>query len=583
VNKLRRMVRFVTPYKWRLGFFLFTAVGFSASNSLPFLIMKRFLDIILDRESPAEQMWSPFWRAVTVLALLLLVRVYFVIRREVAQMYLSQVAVRDATDRVTAHVLDRPMAFFDRWRSGELISRISFDSAALAQTVKIFATFIREPMTMAAILATLFYMNWRLTIIAIVGLPLAAWPIAALSKRIRQASRRAREVGAERADAMVQVFGGVRVVKGFVREGFEAGSFKRTNASIFGHVMRRVRAHSNMKGILEFIGGAALIAVFVVGYFMIVGGLTTPAELLTFIIALIGFSAPMKALGEANSAVQEALPGAERLFHLLDDDMRLYTPPHPRAAWRVEREIAFEHVGFTYGREEVLKDVDLSFQAGQVNAIVGPSGSGKSTALNLIARFYDPVAGCVSVDGVDLREIDVNGWLGQIGLVTQEPFLFNTSIRDNIRYGRLDATDDEVQQAAKTANIHEEILRFDGGYEALAGERGMQLSGGQRQRICLARALLRDPAILLLDEATSSLDSTSERIVQAAIDQAQAGRTSVVVAHRLSTIKNADMIYVMVDGRVESSGSHDELLLASPTYRALWETQQGEQRASEIA
>ena len=589
MNKLIRMARFITPYRWRLFFFFFTAVGFSLFSSLPILIIRQFLEILIRAgevkpgESAAEaeilkraaENAADFWFYAGLLVAVEVVRAYFVVRREVAQWYLSQIAVRDATNRVAAHVLQRPLAFFDRWRSGELIDRITRDSTALVYTIRIFTTFIREPLTMIAVLGVLFSMNPLLTLISLAGLPIAALPVVLLSKRIRNASRREREVHADRADVMLQVFSGVRVVKGFGREDVETASFRTKNDGILQHAMKRGRAAANMKGILEIVGATAAVGAFVAGFMMIRRDLTTPSELLTFIIALGLFGGPLKSMGNANSLVQDALPGAERLFSLLDIDDKLEESPGAQSARRPERSITLTDVAFSYGREQVLSGVDIEIQAGKVTAIVGPSGSGKSTVLNLVARFYDPTRGGVAVDGTDLKGIKLDEWLGQLGLVTQDPFLFNTSIRDNIRYGRPDATDEEVEGAARVANIHDDIVGFEGGYDAIAGERGSQLSGGQRQRICLARALIRDPAVLLLDEATSSLDSAAERVVQEAIERAQAGRTSIVVAHRLSTIRNADRIYVMVDGAIEASGTHDVLLSSSRTYEHLWRIQQG--------
>jgi subfamily B ATP-binding cassette protein MsbA len=575
VSNLRRMAQYITPYKLRFAFFLFTAIGYSAFSSLPIFIIKRFLEIFVEGTGATGDADAEFWTCVLLLALVEIVRVYFIIRREVAQQYLAQVAVRDATNKVIAHVIARPLAFFDRWRSGELISRISHDSQALANSIQIFTIFVREPLTIAAVLAALFTMNWRLTLVVLVGLPLAAIPVMFLNKRIRKSSRLASEVTAERADALVQVITGMRIVKGFHRESTEADAFIRKNVSIFGHLVRRMRASANMKGVVEFVTAIAIVLVFVAGYELIARGLTTPSELLTFVIGLGSFTAPIKHLAHMNAIIQESLPAAERLFKLLDTDDHLWSPASPRPASRPKRSIALRGVAFSYGRETVLSDLTIEIPVGTTTAIVGPSGSGKSTVLNLVARFHDPVSGRVEVDGVDLKEIDVEGWLGQIGLVTQDPFLFNMSIRDNIRYGRLDATDAEIEAAARLANIHDDIGKFEGGYDAMAGERGAQLSGGQRQRICLARALVRNPSILLLDEATSSLDSAAERIVQDAIERAQAGRTCVTVAHRLSTIVNADRIYVLVEGSVEAHGTHEELLASSATYRHLWRIQQG--------
>ena len=570
MHKLRRMFRFVKPYKLRLVFFLFTAIGYSAMTALPALVIREFIAVLIERTDLAR-----FWQSALLLALVWLFRVYFIMRRHVAEGYLSHVVVRDATNRVMAHTLEQPLGFYDRWRSGELMSRITHDALALNQSVRIFTAFVREPLSVVAVVAMLAWLSLKLTLVGVVGFPLAAIPVVYLSNKIRQASRRARESVADRSDAMVQAFGGMRVVKGFGREDLETEKFAGTNNSIFDYTMRYVRAHASMRGILETVGGIGAVGVFIIGGLMVMDGKLSPQDFLTFMVMLPALYQPTKQLGQANAQIQEALPGAERLFALLDAEEKLPVADNPAKIEDLKDAVRLADVSFNYGREKVLEGVALDVTAGKVTAIVGPSGSGKSTVLNLVARFYDPVEGRVTVDGTDLRDADLDRWRDQMGLVTQEPFLFNTSIRDNIRYGRLDATDEEVEAAARTANIHDDIAALPEGYETPAGERGAQLSGGQRQRICLARALVRNPSVLLLDEATSSLDSVSEREVQAAIDRAQSGRTSLVVAHRLSTIMNADRIYVMVGGKIEASGTHGELLAESPTYERLWTIQQG--------
>lgn len=263
------------------------------------------------------------------------------------------------------------------------------------------------------------------------------------------------------------------------------------------------------------------------------------------------------------------------MFELLDANEHLPVAPDAKPAQAPKEAIRLCKVCFSYDKKPVLDHVDIEIPAGKTTAIVGPSGSGKSTVVNLVARFYDPNSGTVEVDGQDLKRLEPASWLKLLGLVTQEPLLFNASIKDNIRYGRLEATDAEIEVAAKLAGIHEEILKLPHGYDTIVGERGTRLSGGQRQRICIARALVRNPAVLLLDEATSSLDSASERQVQEAIARAKTGRTTLVVAHRLSTVIDADRIYVLVDGKIEAYGTHEALLEKSPTYKRLWELQQG--------
>jgi len=575
LKKLLRMFRFVSPYKWRLFGFIFFSLAFSAFASLPLLIVRDFLKVVFERGDRDK-----FYTTVGLLLACWIMRGYLLFRREVAAHYLANIAVRDATNRVMSHLVRRPLAFYDKWRSGELISRVSTDANALSMTIAIFAILVREPLTMLGVLAVIFAMNWKLALIGVIGIPVAAVPIALLGRVVRRASRRTREHGADRSDAMVQVFGATRVVKAFGREETEGERFAACNDSILRFTMKAVRASASLGGLVEVMNGIGAVAVVFVGGLMVLDERLAAADFFTFMFAFVSLHRPTRTLGAANSQINSFLPGAERLFELLDVKDSLPVPPDAVAAGPLRDAIRFRDVRFSYGREEVLAGVDLEMGAGKVTAIVGPSGSGKSTLVNLAARFYDPASGSVEVDGVDLRNVRPGSWLDQLGLVTQDPVLFNSSIRDNIRYGRLDATDADVEGAARLANIHGDIMKLPEGYDTPAGERGMQLSGGQRQRICLARALVREPAVLLLDEATSSLDSASERLVQEAIASAQKGRTSIVVAHRLSTVMDADRIYVLVGGRVEAAGRHDELLDTSTTYRHLWDIQQGAVRAN---
>jgi len=568
------MFRFVRPYRWRLFFFLFTAIGYSAFNSLPILIVRELLGVIIDARQT-----EPLYRMVLLLSLIEIVRTYFIVRRDLAEKYLAHIAVRDATNKVMAHLMCQSLRFFERHRSGEILSRATADSQALAETVGIFTVLVSEPLTVVGAVVVLLTLNWKLALLGLVGIPVAAWPFLILSRRMRIASRQARESVADRADAMVQSLGGVRVVKGFRQEDHETARFTATNNDIFTHTIKRVRAEALSKGVVELVAGGGMVLVVLVGGLLCIRGIAGEKmgaeDLFAFVFALGVLVKPLRDIGKANGRIQDALPGAERLFELLDANEELPVDAHAANVARLREAIRLRGVGFSYGREAVLDGVSLDIEAGKVTAIVGPSGSGKSTVVNLVARFYDPDSGTVEADGLDLRNARIESWLDQIGLVTQDPVLFNTSVRQNIRYGRLDATDEEVEAAARTANIHDEVMQFTDGYETLAGERGAQMSGGQRQRICIARALVRHPAVLLLDEATSALDSASERIVQEALDRAVVGRTVLVVAHRLSTVRNADRIYVLVGGRVEASGRHEDLLDTSPTYRRLWTIQQG--------
>jgi subfamily B ATP-binding cassette protein MsbA len=570
MRKIFRMLRFATPYKRRILFFLFTSVGYSACHSLPIYLIREYLGVVFESRA-AYTLWTLTW----ILTAAWLFRAYFLVRRQVTEAYILRAAQRDAQDRLMAHILRQPLGFFDRWRTGELLARIGKGTGGVGTMVGASMLLVKEPLTIIAILGVIIYMNWKLALIGIVGFPLAFWPLVALMRRIRRIALQAQRRGAARSDSVIQTFTGMQVVKGFRRGEYEAGRLKASNEELFGLGMKQARTVANLRGLVEIINGIGALGVVVAGGFLVIHGHLTGKELLAFLFALVALHGPVKSLSGVNATIQGALVGGERFFELLDIDETLPAPEHPVRIERLSEAIRFKNVGFSYGREEVLKDVDLEIEAGKATAIVGPSGSGKSSVLKLLMRAYDPTSGSVQIDGVDLRHLDQAGWLDGIGIVTQEPLLFNTSITENVLYGKLDASPEEIREAARVANIHDDIMKLPQGYDTLAGERGGQLSGGQRQRVCLARSLVRNPMILILDEATSSLDSVAEKTVQKAIARAQVGRTSVVVAHRLSTVMDAERIYVLVDGHIEAFGRHQELIERSPTYGRLWRIQQG--------
>ena len=570
MRRFLRMLRFANPYKRRIFFFIFTSLGFSAFRSLPLILIQKYLGVLFVSRA-AHTLWSLTW----MLTAAWLFGIYFMVRRRVTEAYILTAAQRDARNRIMAHILRQPLGFFDRWRTGELLARIDQGTGAVGVTIGVVMVLVREPLTIVSVLGVIIYMNWKLALIGMVGFPLAAWPLALLTRRIRRISLKVHQRFAARSDAVIQVFTGMQVVKGFRRGEYETRRLEVSNEELFGLGMKQARTVANLRGLVEIINGIGGMGVVVVGGVLVIHGHLTGEELLTFLIALVMLHGPVRSLGGVNAAIQGALVGGERFFGLLDTDETLPVPEHPVRIERLCETVRFKNVSFSYGREEVLKDVDLEIEAGKATAIVGPSGSGKSTVLKLLMRTYDPTSGSVQVDGVDLRQLDHATWLDGIGIVTQEPLLFNTSLTENVLYGKLDASAEEVREAARVANIHDDIMKLPQRYDTPAGERGGQLSGGQRQRVCLARSLVRNPMMLILDEATSSLDSASEKTVQKAIARAQVGRTSVVVAHRLSTVMDAERIYVLVDGRVEAFGRHEELIERSPTYRRLWRIQQG--------
>ncbi len=489
--------------------------------------------------------------------------------------YVSNRVTRSAQNQVIGHLVTLPLSYFHGQRTGELISRMKLDAQALRKTVKLAADMIKEPITLIGAVAVVFWLNWKLALIGFVGFPLAIWPLIVLSRKMRKASRRSREKVADLASLLVQVFGGMRLVRAYGQEETEHRRYVKTNWGIFRHQMRAARARALSRPVVEILSSLGLAAVVVAGGIMVIqDDATTPAHIMAFLAALISMYNPAKSLAKDNEDIQDVIPGAERFFQLADAPNTM-----PDAADAVEAPERFETIEirdmtFSYiPGTPVLRNVDLKIEAGQTVALVGHTGAGKSTLADLVCRFYDPQEGAVTIDGIDLRKVRAKSWLSRIAIVPQEPFLFNDTVRANILYGRPEASPEEVEAAARAAAIHDEIMALPAGYDTVVGERGTKLSGGQRQRVSIARALLRNAPILILDEATSSLDSESEHLVQQAVDRLLVGRTTLIIAHRLSTVRHADKIAVMADGRISDSGTHEELLARSAIYRRLWEMQ----------
>jgi len=483
--------------------------------------------------------------------------------------------IRDIQAEIFAHVMRADLAFFQTVATGRLQARISLDvgiiRGALANTLVVAG---RDSFTLAGLVGLMLYQDWLMAVVGLLGLPVTGYGIYRIGARIRRLTREQQEARAKLMMMLDEAFRGARHVKSYGMEDHETWRARSQLKKIYRLGMKQVKTRAIIFPVVEAIVGFGLAGVVVYGGYQVIGGAKTTGEFFSFITALILAYEPIRRLTQFNAQLQNGLAAAQRVFAMLDTEPTIVDRPGAPALALDKGEIRFEDVRFSYVDDlPALEGISMTVPAGRTVALVGPSGAGKSTILNLIPRFYDVDTGAISIDGRDVRDVTLDSLRGSIGLVSQEISLFDDTVRANIGYGKPDAADDEIIAAAKRAGADDFIRELPAGYDTHVGGRGELLSGGQRQRIAIARAILKNAPILLLDEATSSLDTTSERQIQAALGKLMTGRTTLIIAHRLSTIVNADLIHVVDQGRIVESGTHAELLARDSHYAQLQSVQ----------
>lgn len=489
--------------------------------------------------------------------------------------FVGQRVIADMQLNLFAHLMRADLGTFHDQASGRLISRFTNDINMMRHSISnVMTGLAREMVTLVFLVALMFYQSWELSIIALIGFPLAVFPIARLGRRMRKLSDGTQAELGEFTAQLDESFQGARVVKAYGRETFE---LERASASIerlFTLYFKAARVQAVAAPIMEMLGGIAIALVIWYGGYKVMNGITTPGAFFSFITAMLMVYRPIKSVASLNTNLQEGLAAANRFFQAMDVEESIKDAPDAKPLVITKGQILLESVKFRYGNNAGgVEHITLNVPAGAKVALVGASGSGKSTIMNLILRFYDVEEGAIRIDGQNIKDVTLGSLRANIALVSQEIVLFEGSVRDNIAYGKLDATQDDIIQAATQADAHEFITQLPQGYDTLIGPHGVKLSGGQRQRLSIARAMLKNAPILLLDEATSSLDSQSERSVQQALDALMKERTTLVIAHRLSTVQHADIIYVLEQGKIVESGTHASLIEQAGRYHSLYRMQ----------
>lgn len=566
-----RLLRdYVFPYKGRLAGAVFFMVISAATTALTAFLMKPIVDEVFFEKNPEIVLYTTV--AVVVIFTLRGAATY-------GQAYLmnwvGNRVIADIQAALFKKLIMADLAWFHENSTGQLISRFVFDTNLLrAGATQTLVVLTKDTLTALFLVASLFYYDWKMALIIFVALPPGALAIRQLGKRSRKASHQVLEQTGSFSTFLEEAFQGIRVIKAYSREDQTRMQGDREIEHRFKYQFKAMRIQATSSPIVETLSGIMIAAVIYYGASNVTAGLTTPGTFFAFITALMLAYQPIKSVAKVTPQIQNSLAAAQRIFELLDIVDAVTEKSDATPLELHKGEVVFRNVAFSYkSNEPVLKDISLRLGAGQRVALVGPSGGGKSTILNLIPRFYDVTVGSISIDGQDIRDVTIKSLREKFALVSQDIFLFDDSIRANIAYGRDDATEAEVIEAAKSAAVHDFIASLPEGYDTKVGSDGVRLSGGQKQRVAIARAMLKDAPILLLDEATSALDTESERKVQEALLHLMKGRTSLVIAHRLSTILDADVIYVIVAGEVAEFGSHAELMSKGKLYADLYNNQ----------
>lgn len=563
----KRFIKYAMPYKIRFVWSMVCMGIYSAVAALLVYLSKSIMDGVF------------VGKDIKILALLVISMPIIYAIKGLADYgrcyflnYVAQNAIKDLRQDLCVKLLSLSHDFYVKNTSSKIMSRITNDINALQLALeKVPPTIIRDSLVIIGMIGGLFYLHWKYAFIIIVVLPVLGLPLVQFARKLKKASKDSMVQISEIYTSLQEILSGFSVIKSFCKEEHEEKRFTVNNKEYYNVQQRITRVDARTTPVMEFLSMTGVAVILWFGGKDVINGVWTLGDFTAFILAITQMYQPIKNFAQLNSTIQKALAGSERVFEILDEKPSIIDLPNAKELNSFSKDIVYKNVDFSYEEgKPILKGINIDIKKGQTVAFVGSSGSGKSTIANLVLRFYDVDNGEILVDGINIKNLTLSSLRDKIGVVSQDVFLFNDTVKYNISYGKMDATDEEIENAAKAANAHKFISKMPNGYNTLIGERGIKLSGGEKQRIAIARAMLKNPPILVLDEATSALDSESEKLVQEAIETLMKNRTVILIAHRLSTVINADKIVVIDKGCVAETGKHQELLDKGGIYSKLY-------------
>ncbi len=567
----KRLLSYVKPYKLRFLESMICMVFVAALTALSMYILKDVVDRVLIEKNAKTLFWICL-----IVPLIYIFKGLFSYGQTYLMGYIGQKVVLNIRNQLYEQLQRLSLDFYSKNSTGEIMSRLTNDVYALREAIaRVPAVIIRDGFTVIFLTGLLFYLHWKFALIAIFLFPLTSIPIVNFGRKLRRVGRQGQKKMGDIYAILQETVTGVKIVKAFNMEKYEIKKFEQENRNFFNIIMRSMRVEALTSPVMELLGAMGVSFIVWYGGRDVIRGLWTAGAFFAFVGAAFSTYNPIKNFSKMNNKIQQAMAAAERIFQILDKKTTIIEKKDAYPLTSFGKEIVYKDLFFGYDSSEkhVLRDINFTVKKGQIVAFVGPSGAGKTSIVNLLLRFYDASTGSILIDGDDIKNFTLGSLRKRVGIVTQETILFNDTLKNNIAYGKMDASEEEIIRAAQMAEAHGFITQLPKGYDTVIGEMGVRLSGGQKQRIAIARAILRNPSILILDEATSSLDTESELLVQEALEHLMQNRTVLVIAHRLSTVRKADKIVVMDKGKIVQEGKHEELIKKGGLYKKLYELQ----------